>query len=83
MTNVDMISTNFVVVDVIYSFVVGKFFYLKSFGVSNIHFKLTYSDIQIFDFFHMISDGDIPYAKVVVLDKIYSFVVKSFFFEII
>jgi len=62
-----MVYTKIVVVGTMYNWV-G--FYLKSFRIWNVHFEYSYFVIFIFRISKNISEGDMPYTKVVVPEKI-------------
>jgi hypothetical protein len=76
--DVDTIYTIVVIVNTIYNFAVGiffwklswQFFYLKTFRFLNIHFKILRFEIHFFWNFQTTSDGDTLVIKIIELNKI-------------
>lgn len=66
--------TNVVFVNAINNFKVDKSFILKFFRIQNIHFEF----LNFWDFW-TISNGDKPYTKILVADKVENFIIEMFF----
>ena len=73
----DKLYIKIVALDVIYNFVVQKFINWNCLGSKNIILSLQILKFKIYNY-KTISDVDMVYTKVIVLDRIYNFVVEKF-----